>query len=211
MSNIKEYPFPVMLSDRRLDSLTRLAKLIITSYEEYIYPTLFRFGLLDDEHIEKYLSSPTMEDIYKDAMKGKGRETIIHLEKQRLFSNIDIWESLRDPASTADSPNEEGFIFKPMPYHETPSKTAVLKALSVKDCKIQVNNEALAVMSIIKPTAMQREIYNHLSELLEWVKKNNLSKSILSYFYTDTKGETQVSVSAILGVLWCTEIKNYKK
>lgn len=211
MSNIKEYPFPVMSSDRRLDSLKRLAKLIITSYEEYIYPTLFRFGLLDDEHIEKYLSSPTMEDIYKDAMKGKGRETIIHLEKQRLFSNIDIWESLRDPASTADSPNEEGFIFKPMPYHETPSKTAVLKALSVKDCKIQVNNEALAVMSIIKPTAMQREIYNHLSELLEWVKKNNLSKSILSYFYTDTKGETQVSVSAILGVLWCTEIKNYKK
>lgn len=211
MSNIKEYPFPVMLSDRRLDSLTRLAKLIITSYEEYIYPTLFRFGLLDDEHIEKYLSSPTMEDIYKDAMKGKGRETIIHLEKQRLFSNIDIWESLRDPASTADSPNEEGFIFKPMPYHETPSKTAVLKALSVKDCKIQVNNEALAVMSIIKPTATQREIYNHLSELLEWMKKNNLSKSILSYFYTDTKGETQVSVSAILGVLWCTEIKNYKK
>lgn len=211
MSNIKEYPFPVMLSDRRLDSLTRLAKLIITSYEEYIYPTLFRFGLLDDEHIEKYLSSPTMEDIYKDAMKGKERENLIYLEKQRLFSNIDIWESLRDPASTADSPNEEGFIFKPMPYHETPSKTAVLKALSVKDCKIQVNNEALAVMSIIKPTATQREIYNHLSELLEWVKKNNLSKSILSYFYTDTKGETQVSVSAILGVLWCTEIKNYKK
>ena len=211
MSNIKEYPFPVMLSDRRLDSLTRLAKLIITSYEEYIYPTLFRFGLLDDEHIEKYLSSPTMEEIYKDAMKGKGRETIINLEKQRLFSNIDIWESLRDPASTADSPNEEGFIFKPMPYHETPSKTAVLKALSVKDCKIQVNNEALAVMSIIKPTATQREIYNHLSELLEWAKKNNLSKSILSYFYTDTKGETQVSVSAILGVLWCTEIKDYKK
>ena len=211
MSNIKEYPFPVMSSDRRLDSLTRLAKLIITSYEEFVYPTLFRFGLLDDEHIEKYLSSPTMEEIYKDAMKGKERETIINLEKQRLFSNIDIWESLRDPASTADSPNEEGFIFKPMPYHETPSKTAVLKALSVKDCKIQVNNEALAVMSIIKPTAMQREIYNHLSELLEWVKKNNLSKSILSYFYTDTKGEAQVNVRTILGVLWCTEIKNNKK
>lgn len=211
MSNIKEYPFPVMSSDRRLDSLTRLAKNIITSYEEFVYPTLFRFGLLDDEHIEKYLSSPTMEEIYKDAMKGKERESLIYLEKQRLFSNIDIWESLRDPASTADSPNEEGFIFKPMPYHETPSKTAVLKALSVKDCKIQVNNEALAVMSIIKPTATQREIYNHLSELLEWAKKNNLSKSILSYFYTDTKGETQVSVKTILGVLWCTEIKNYKK
>lgn len=110
MSNIKEYPFPVMSSDRRLDSLTRLAKIIITSYEEYIYPTLFRFGLLDDEHIEKYLSSPTMEDIYKDAMKGKERESIIYLEKQRLFSGIDIWESLRDPASTADSPKEEGFI-----------------------------------------------------------------------------------------------------
>ena len=211
MSNIKEYPFPVMSSDRRLDSLTRLAKLIITSYEEYIYPSLFRFGLLDDEHIEKYLSSPTMEDIYKDAMKGKERESLIYLEKQRLFSNIDIWESLRDPASTADSPKEEGFIFKPMPYHETPAKTAVLKALSVKDCKIEVNNKVLAEISVIKPTAKQKELFNRLSEFMEWAKKNNLSKSILSYFYTDTKGETQVSVRAILGVLWCTEIKDYKK
>ena len=200
-----------MSSDRRLDSLTRLAKNIITSYEEFVYPTLFRFGLLDDEHIEKYLSSPTMEDIYKDAMKGKERENLIYLEKQRLFSNIDIWESLRDPASTADSPKEDGFIFKPMPYHENPSKAAVLKALSVKDCKIEVNNKVLAEISVIKPTVKQKELFNRLSEFMEWAKKSNLSKSILSYFYTDTKGETQVSVRAILGVLWCTEIKDYKK
>lgn len=208
MSNIKEYPFPVMSSDCRLDSLTRLAKLIITSYEEFIYPSLFRFGLLDDEHIEKYLSCSTMEEIYEDAMKGKERESLIYLEKQRLFSNIDIWESLRDPASTADSPKEEGFIFKPMPYHDNPSKTAVLKALSVKDCKIEVNNKVLAEISVIKPTAKQKELFNRLSEFLEWAKENNLSKSILSYFYTDTKGEAQVNVRTILGVLWCTEIKN---
>ena len=62
-----------------------------------------------------------------------------------------------------------------------------------------------------KPTAKQKELFNRLSEFMEWAKKNNLSKSILSYFYTDTKGETQVSVRAILGVLWCTEIKDYKK
>ena len=63
--------------------LPRAARSKAASFKREVYPTLLNFGLLDDEHVQKYLNCVTMEEIYKDALK-ENRQSITLLEQKAL-------------------------------------------------------------------------------------------------------------------------------
>lgn len=204
-NSLKE--FPEMVSLHQQMELNRVAKLMVQAYEKFVYPILFRFELLDDAHIRKYLRSSTAEDIYLDAM-DKNREKWLYLERELLFNDTDLWASVRDYSSSSRNPREEGFVFVKLPYSDYIRKNTILKALTVKDCRISIDERILYEESVIKPTDEQRELYGFLAGFCEELEKKNIKKRALGELLCTIDEKICPNVRGILGVTLCSEKRN---
>ena len=127
--------FPVMVNVAFENWLNRAAAGRAKSFQSEVYPTLFKFGLLNDEHVQKYLKSETFEDIYKDALQ-ENAQSVYALEQKFLIENTknekereDVWGFLRDAKSEVKSPKENGFIFRRIPGSDYTYKDYVLKGI----------------------------------------------------------------------------------
>ena len=157
--------------------------------------------MFDDEHIQKYLGCSTAEDIYLDALQ-KDSERMRILERDAFFNDTDIWASIRDISSPVESPSEEGFVFSKLPCSDEHRKSEVLKALSVKDCKIHVNREMFLEMSIIKPTERQIELYEFLADFCENLEKKNYRKKHLYTLLEVKNGKMVPNIRSIIECNW---------
>lgn len=202
--------FPEMVNLTLEEGLNRQARGIVKGFQTEIYPLLLQFGLFDDKHIEKYLSCETVEDIYKDALevapqeisKMKQKELVEEL-KENPKEREDVWQIFRGSRSEAKSPEEEGFVWKPIPGADFRNRKALLNALSVKDMKISINEAYLTEVSVVRPTAEQKELYNMVLEFCEAYNKNGYHKkhNIGSLFASNLKG-IYPSANSILGIQW---------
>lgn len=198
--------FPVMVSDHLVDALPMRAKQFAAQFKADIYPILFKFGMLDDKHIQKYLSSVSVEDIYKDALV-ENEAAVTRLEQEALYDEErDVWKRLRTHSSTKKNPKEEGFVFRNMPLHDYSHRNIILKALSVKDGEILIDEAFLMEVSTIKPTAEQKELWDMLSDFCERFNKKGFNKkyNIASLFNASQNG-TFPNVRAILKRQWISK------
>lgn len=173
--------FPVFINSWKEREFLRFAKLFVQDFEHFVYPVLYRFGLLDDEHVQKYFSSSTMEDIYKDALLMDANR-ISYIEKEALFSDVDVWADIRDKTSPVLSPSEEGFVFAQIPRSDYIHKKTIIKALSVKRGKISIDEDILQKACIRKPTNEQQEFYEFISEFCKEFNERNKRKSLVTAF-----------------------------
>lgn len=180
--------FPILVNGYLEDDLLRVSALFVRRFESEVYPTLYRFGLLDDTHIQKYLSCDTMEDIYKDAMT-ENEDKMLYLERGALFGDgeEDIWKAIRSRLSPVKSPKEDGFIFKDLPCRDYGHINTLRKSCSVNNCKISVDKELFQKVSIIKPTDKQRELYALLVDFCTELEKKNYQKLGLYSLFTLSK------------------------
>ena len=157
--------------------LPRAARNKAASFKRDVYPTLLDFGLLDDEHVQKYLNCGTMKEIYEDALK-ENRRSITLLEQKALVEATkdekqreDVWKFLRDSKSPVKSPKEDGFTFAPLPFSDYSNNGVITKALSVKDLDILVDEQFLKDLCVIKPSDEQRELWDMLEDFCEKFNK----------------------------------------
>lgn len=196
--------FPLMVRDFVEANLNKAADEKVNSFKKVVYPLLFKFGLMDDSHIEKYLSSETTEDIYKDALR-ENPKAVFAMEQEAIFNEeADVWEKLRNPNSPVKTPKEEGFIFREIPY----AKSAVSKAISVKNGELVINRKLFYEASIVRPTDEQKEEFEILSDFCEIINKKKLYKKYLpqTMFLFDEQG-MKPNIYTILGTTWISKGK----
>lgn len=178
---------PVVVNDWQESLDNRAANRMIKLYETEVYPILFRLGLLDDEHIKKYLGCSSMEDIYKDALL-KDKKKLLYLERESFFNGTDLWEPFRDKKSPVNSPSEIGFIFRKLPGSDYGRKRSIARAMLVENGKITLDKEAIAKMCIITPTEKQRKIYEITANFCEEIGKIDSRITPFSLLMTSKKG-----------------------
>ena len=188
--------FPTMVNSNLEFELPRAARNKAASFKRDVYPTLLDFGLLDDEHVQKYLNCGTMKEIYEDALK-ENRRSITLLEQKALVEAAkdekhreDVWKFLRDSKSPVKSPKEDGFIFAPLPFSDYSNNGVITKALSVKDLDILVDEQFLKDLCVIKPSDEQKELWDMLEDFCENFNKKNFHKKycIPNLFIGDGNG-----------------------
>ena len=128
----KSKELPVMVNDYLAWKLPLAAKQFVEEFTGGVYPILHKFGLLDDEHIQKYIYSLSRKDIYEDVLRDNP-DVIKGMEQDALFEpERDVWRIFRDCRSPVKTPQEEGFVFAKMPMADYSNRNFICKSLSVK-------------------------------------------------------------------------------
>ena len=207
--------FPVLVNTHLEDGLNRVAIATVKGFEKEIFPVLLKTGLLDDKHIEKYLSCDTVEAIYKDALI-ENPSSIYALEQQEIVENlkedpkrrVDVWRIFREPSNKARSPIEDGFVFRSIPGFDARNRKGILNAISVKNLKFSIDKEYLRKISIIHPTEEQIDLYNMLLEFCEaYNKKGYHKKYDIPVLFLFSPAGISPCANSILGVTWTQRIK----
>jgi hypothetical protein len=201
--------FPVMVNYPFEEALNRVARGRAKSFKSEVYPILFKFGLLNDEHVQKYLNCDTMEDIYKDALQ-ENAQSVYALEQKFLVENLknekereDVWGFLRDAKSEVKSPKENGFIFRRIPGSDYTYKDYVLKGISIKNLEFIIDEKAYTDIATVNPTDGQRECYEMMSEIFDTFNKWNAKrKKNFESFIAKENGLYVPNVRTILGLQW---------
>ena len=201
--------FPVMVNFSFEDWLNRAAAGRAKSFKSEVYPILFKFGLLNDEHVQKYLNCDTMEDIYKDALQ-ENAQSVYALEQKFLVENLkdekvreDVWRFLRDDKSEVKSPKEEGFIFRRIPGSDSTHNNLVLMGITVKNLEFLIDEKKYTEISTINPTDAQRECYEMMSEIFDTFNKWNAKrKKNFESFIARENGVYVPNIHTILGLQW---------
>lgn len=198
MEKTKE--FPVMVSDFLHTELLRAAKNFVGEFTSGVYPMLYKFGILDDEHILKYLFTRSRQDIYEDVLRD-APEVIKGLEQDALFEpDRDVWGIFRDYLSPVKSPLEDGFIFAKMPMSDYSKRNVICKSLSVKDKVISVNEEVLINACIIHPTEKQKKLFYLLSDFCEKFNDGGYNKEwVVNNLFVHSDKGVRPSIKIILG------------
>lgn len=201
--------FPVMVNVAFENWLNRAARGRAKSFKSEVYPTLFKFGLLNDEHVQKYLKSETFEDIYKDALQ-ENAQSVYALEQKFLIENSknekereDVWRFLRDAKSEVKSPKENGFIFRRIPGSDDTHNNLVLMGITVKNLEFLIDEKVYTEISTLKPTDGQRECYEMMSEIFDTFNKWNAKrKKNFESFIAMENGVYVPNIHTILGLQW---------
>ena len=201
--------FPVMVNYPFEEDLNRVARWRAKSFKSEVYPILFKFGLLNDEHVQKYLRCDTMESIYTDALQ-ENAQSVYALEQKFLVENLkgekereDVWGFLRDAKSEVKSPKENGFIFRRIPGSDYTYKDYVLKGISIKNLEFIIDEKVYTDIATINPTDGQRECFEMMSEIFDTFNKWNAKrKKRFESFIAIENGLYVPNIHTILGLQW---------
>lgn len=201
--------FPIMVNSSFESCLNRAARGRAKSFQSEVYPALLRFGLLDDEHVQKYLSCDTMQSIFEDALL-ENKQSVIALEQKAFVEGTksekereDVWGFLRDPKSEAKSPKENGFIFRRIPGSDYTYNEFVLKGITVKNLEFIIDEKIYNEISIVKPTDEQRECFDMISEMCDTFNKWNAKrKKRFESFIAKENGVYSPNIHTILNLQW---------
>ena len=201
--------FPVMVNSSFEEALNRAARGRAKSFQSEVYPILFKFGLLNDEHVQKYLRCDTMESIYTDALQ-ENAQSVYALEQKFLVENLkdekereDVWRFLRDAKSEVKSPKENGFIFRRIPGSDDTHNNLVLMGITVKNLEFLIDEKVYTEISTINPTDGQRECFEMMSEIFDTFNKWNAKrKKNFESFIARENGLYVPNIHTILGLDW---------
>lgn len=198
MEKTKE--FPIMVNAYQAWRLPLAAKQFVGEFTGGVYPMLHKFGILDDEHILRYIYSLSRKDIYEDVLRDTP-DVIRGMEQDQLFEpERDVWRIFRDCRSPVKTPQEEGFIFASMPLHDYTHRNFICKSLSVKDKVISVNEEFLINGCIIKPTPQQEQLWALLSDFCERFNESGFHKKwFANHLFVHSNKGIKPSIEMILG------------
>ena len=198
MEKTKE--FPVMVNDYLTWRLPSAAKQFVEEFTGGVYPMLHKFGILDDEHIQKYIYSLSRKDIYDDVLRDNP-DVIKGMEQDALFEpERDVWRIFRDCRSPVKSPLEDGFIFASMPMHDYSNRNFICKSLSVHNKEILIDKDFLLNGCIIRPSEQQKELWALLSDFCEKFNEAGYYKKwFVNHLFNQQGGKVVPSIEIILG------------
>ena len=190
---------PVLRSTRKFLALKTAADNLVNAFTKSIIPTMNRLGITDDEHIRKYLYSFSMEDLYLDAISENAEKVQVY---ESMYESLgrDYWAALRDRKCDVKSPQKEGFVFAKLPLSRvSPAyRDSILKAISVNDGVLQIDEKILENDSIIRPSEKDIELYHLIDEFCSKFESLNHKKRSLQSVITYKNGHLAPNFTGIV-------------
>ena len=183
-----KHPFPVCINFRKQLDLQRKALLFIKEFESGVYPVLFKFDILDEKHIVKYMSCISFRTIYEDLLTERP-DRIAYLEQEERFSGTDHWSMFRDSVKSYHndpqkegkvSPGDPAFVFAEMPLADISLREQLIGCISYEKGHLVINHAELENLCVVHPTERQLAMFEILSELCDRLKKEGFSKENIS-------------------------------
>ena len=198
MEKTKE--FPVMVNAYQAWRLPLAAEQFVEEFTGGIYPILHKFGILDDEHIKRYIYSLSRKDIYEDVLRDTP-DVIRGMEQDQLFEpERDVWRIFRYSRSPVKTPQEEGFIFASMPMACYSNRYFICKSLSVHNKEIKIDEDFLLNGCIIKPTEKQKELWALLSDFCQKFNEGGFYKKwFANHLFIHSNKGIKPSIEMLLG------------
>lgn len=195
----KTKQLPVLRSTRKFLALKTAADNLVNAFTKSIIPTMNRLGITDDEHIRKYLYSFSMEDLYLDAISENAEKIKVY---ESMYESLgrDYWAALRDRKCDVKSPQKEGFVFAQLPIARTTPvyRDSVLKAISVNDGVLQIDEKVLENECIIHPSEKDVELYHLIEEFCSKFEALNYKKRSLQSVITYKNGHLAPNFTGIV-------------
>ena len=179
--------------------LKRLSAQFIAEYIKEVRPVLIALGVSDDASVRKYIHSRTFEDIYRDAIK-RNEMRVQFLEDMAKSRDEDFWSAIRDSSSEVQIPKERGFVFKQMPLAEDIYRDKFLKAITVENGILKVNESILREESLLTPAPWMVECYEMVSDFCEKLNAKNFKRKRMQHlFIYDKDGNLKPNMN---GIVW---------
>ena len=194
-----EINVPKIFLYRHNEELRRFAHQVANNYSG-LFPTLARFGLLNEENIRKYLAASSWEIVYSDAMKLNKNHVSFLENCAKFVDNNDFWKPMRAKDCEVSSPSEPGFRFAYLPFGDPDGmerKKSVLPFLIVKGTQIGVNEQGLMALSMHHLTGKERELYLLVREFCNELDKRGLAGRTASNLFLFQRGKL---IPNVLGI-----------
>lgn len=209
-----EHKFPLCINFHKQHDLERKARLFVEMFEGGVYPVLFKFGVLDEKHIAKYLGCTSFRTIYDDLLTERP-DRMAYLEQEERFSGIDHWAMFRDTPKTywnnpqkdgKVSPGDPAFVFAELPFADFSLREQLIGCISYEEGHLVINYDEIKKLCVVHPTERQLAMFEILSELCDRLKKEGFSReNVRNLLYYDSKSrETRISLPGLLKNNWIT-------
>lgn len=169
----------------------------VRDFQRNVYPVLKRFSILNDESIKKYIACESFKDIYQDVAKSQLAKLFYNYMEQEVE---DFWRPFRENGCEAKHPEEEGFQFRLLPYATITGAKEWIGAISVHNCKLEIDRRMLEELCVVQPTEKHIAAYRLATQFCEELKKIGCEKKPAEDFFTlDDDGN---NIPSAKGILW---------
>lgn len=165
--------------------LQHMAGETVRGFEKIIRPMLRRLGMHNDAYIWRVLHYDNLRQIFLDAKEILGDKLALREDLAEAFDD-DFWSPLRAPGCDVKNPRDPSFVFadSPLPLSCPKYNDMLFRCLSVKDCKIIIDEKAMRRESIVIPSEEDYELYCAAKDLCEKVNELNLKGRTLPELFT---------------------------
>ena len=173
------------------------AAFFVREFERMVFPVLKRFSIFNDESIKKYLKCESFKDIYQDISTSPIAQFYNSMIEQ---DDYDLWKPFREYGCEVKQPDNENFIFAPLPYATVSQAKEWISAIKVHDCKLEIDKNILRELCVVKPTERQIAAYKLAVQFCEGIKKIGYEKKPAEdYFSCDKEGNI---IPSARGIIW---------
>lgn len=200
-----KFPFPTCINYRKQQDLERAARRFIREFQGGVFPVLFKFDILDDQHVTKYIRCLSFQAIYEDILAEKP-ERLAYLESEANFEGKDFWGLFRDPDKMGlVGPDDPAFVFAGTPLCDFSLREQVISCISFEKGKFVIDHAGIEKLCVIHPTERQLAMFEILSDLCSRLKAEGFSKENISslLFYDPKMKEMRVAVPDLLKNYFC--------
>ena len=197
---MEKYQLKPRFSSYMYEQMSLACSHFVIEFNQRIKPLAILFGFGDDESIKKFLGSVSTREIYEAAV-SKDRQRIDLMRDLYKARGEDLWSGFRAEGCLVESPEKDGFEFREMPCVQTIFREKWLKAISVKNGLLQVDEKILKQESLVYPSPRRQECYAGFAAFCDWLKEKNFKiKNKKSLFVYDKNGDLEPNEKLIMFV-----------
>ena len=188
-----------VLSHQRKRDLNECITHFVVDFCKEISPAFTLLGLTDDESLNKFIRSTTLEEPYKEALE-RDPVRIKMFEEFSSAKGEDFWKAFRGTESKGKNPREKGFVFKEMPLAFEANRDSWIKAISFKNGLIEISEEVIREESYIAVSPETEKCYELVSDFCNKLKELNCNRNNARIlFSTDREGNLVPNEE---GIIW---------
>lgn len=182
---------------------------IVESVKKDLFPILTKFGLMDDNHVNKYITCESCENIYLDIIKNPYQKPLINYLKQTddfwmLFSGKVFYE--KDDNMSTDAvpkliilrPGDKDFEFKKLPCGCIENGNLLVNAITYKNGNFIIDKAKIEELCVVHPTEKQKAAYDLCAQFCEDLQRIGCGdKQITQILTWDMYGHAKPNIDGI--------------
>lgn len=199
-----KHEFPKVIDKRKFGGFSfgyiDDAKRIVNFFSKKVLPLLEKFGLNDDQHVNRYLRHcTTFQDIYSDIVGSGGRMLIKYMVYEYESEGKDFYKPFRAEGCKAKTPEEAGFEWRKLPQATGNEVSQIVEGISYENGCFTIDKALFEKWSVIEPTDKQRELYALAAQFCEDLKEIGYDQRLEYLLHWDWEGNIKPNIG---GIIW---------